>query len=137
MHARAREISLKVNNRLILSKVKGVPCEVDIFKQVLKHGGFGISLLSSGRSDLEGPTWSEGAKKERLNKHFPHRRSWQLFFRLRASLCCDDNQKIKHRTCRGFLLPPKCHHLPWQGDPVNVDPADAKTVLVFGSFKKC
>ena len=58
MHARAREISLKVNNRLILSKVKGVPCEVDIFKQVLKRGGFGISLLSSGRSDLEGPAWS-------------------------------------------------------------------------------
>ena len=34
LHARARETSLKVNNRLILSRIKGVPDEVDIFKQV-------------------------------------------------------------------------------------------------------
>ena len=34
LHARARETSLKVNNRLILSRIRGVPGEVDIFKQV-------------------------------------------------------------------------------------------------------
>ena len=34
LHAGARETSLKVNNRLILSRIKGVPDEVDIFKQV-------------------------------------------------------------------------------------------------------
>ena len=64
MHARAREIRLKVNNRLILSKVKGVPCEVDIFKQVLKHGGFGISLLSQGDLTLKGPLGRRVPKKK-------------------------------------------------------------------------
>jgi len=58
LHARARETSLKVNNRLILSRIKGVPDEVDIFKQgdltlkgplgcrVPKKTGFGPAFLA-------------------------------------------------------------------------------------------
>lgn len=58
LHARARETSLKVNNRLILSRIKGVPGEVDIFKQgdltlkgplgcrLPKKTGFGPAFLA-------------------------------------------------------------------------------------------
>ena len=68
MHAWAKETSRRVNNMLVLGRVKGVPNDVNIFKQVpiliseLKM----VIIFPLGRSNLEGPTRPQSAKKIRF-----------------------------------------------------------------------